>query len=129
MTGALAPGVKEERRMESRLLGKSRPEVRLGPGDSQEFSVVIALVTGLLHLLEALFLVPFESKNDRPRLRKHFGVLYGGCVVERICVHHRDPLDHSQGVAREDTRLVEPGPPIEVGRLDDERIALPTAAG
>src|ERR1700730_1978844 len=111
------------------LLWKSRPQVRLGPGDTQEFSVVIALVTGLLHLLEALFLVPFESKNDGPQSREHLGVLHGGCVVERVSVQHREPLDHSQAVAREDPRLVEPGPPVEVGRLDDERIALPASAG
>src|ERR1700732_1117578 len=57
------------------LLRKSWAHVRLGPVDTQEFSVVLAPVTPLFHLLEALFRVSLESEHERPRLREHVRIL------------------------------------------------------
>ena len=89
---------------------------------------MIALVARLLHLLVTFFLDAFERPNHRPRSRIDLRIVHRGLIVDRVDIDHRQTLDDSHGVAVKLPFRIEPGPAVEIGRLDDQRIPLPVAA-
>src|SRR5262245_16046838 len=83
--------------------------------------------------LEQRVLRALHRNLDRPGTGEHGRVLDASLIQERVCVGSREPLDHAEVLVAqaaevlhaEAALLVE----LEVGGLDDERIALPSAAG
>ena len=51
----------------------------------------------------------------------------GRLVLNRVCVDRRESLDDALGVADDLAHFVQPRLPIQVRRVDDERIAFPAA--
>src|SRR5688500_3006873 len=85
---------------------------------------VIPLVTGVLeHLLRAIDVRQRHGIGPWPR--PHRGVFEGDAPLERVRRHWREPLDHADVLAAALRCAVGP----EVRRLDDERVAVPPAAG
>src|SRR5215469_1543585 len=74
--------------------------------------------------LSVLLQPPIERHADLPRPRKHLRVLDGGLIVEGIGGQGCVALDHVQGVAVKIAGSVKPGPVVQAGYVDHERIPL-----
>jgi xylan 1,4-beta-xylosidase len=70
----------------------------------------------------------FQRKAELDRLHEHGGVRDGGLVQNRVAIDQRESLEHVLVLVDEVARHVQPGPAVEVADVDDERVALPTAA-
>ena len=74
-----------------------------------------------------VFLIAYQGESQRPGSRVHLRIFESGFVVDRVGVDEREAFDHMQGVATKMTQQVEPGPAIEIGHIDHQRVALPVA--
>src|SRR5262245_47854084 len=78
---------------------------------------------------EVRFGVPVEHEVDGPRPREYLRVLDRGRIADVIAIGERVALDDVQRVAVEVADAIEPRLFVEVVGVDDQRVAVPLAAG
>src|SRR5262245_28638959 len=108
-------------------LWKPRSVVHQETGEEEVRRVLIALEATFLHLFVPFFPITLQRHHDRPRLRRHFRIVDGGCKMDRVCIDQGQALGHSQAVAEKIPSAAEPGQAVEIRRLDHEGVALPAA--
>ena len=74
-----------------------------------------------------LFDSTIDGHTHVPRSHENIRILDRHLIRERIRATSRKPLHHMQGVAVKVSSSVEPGHPIEAGRVNDQRVTLPVA--
>src|SRR2546427_12375067 len=73
--------------------------------------------------------MPVKDHADFPRPREHLRILDGHLIINVVCADRRKALDQMHLLSMKVSRLVEPCVRIEMDDIDDERVALPPAAG
>src|ERR1700726_539280 len=91
--------------------------------------VIIALMAGVLE--QPVREVLLERIRDAPGPGPCFRVVDRHFIQQRLRIGAREALDNPKRVARRNVAAVTPGAElaIEVRRFDDQRIAVPAAAG
>src|SRR5258705_10554244 len=92
----------------------------------EDFRILVALVTGELPEL----VIRQSSLRDAhgPGTREHRRVRDRRLIVQRVRVDEDEPLDDVRVLAVEIANYVETCFRVEVGRIDDQRVAFPVAA-
>src|SRR5216684_6511881 len=78
--------------------------------------------------LKILLLVTIEEHAHLPWSREHLRILDQRFVSQVVRSSWRVAFNHVQGVTVEISGPVEPGPVVEIGHIDHQRISFPTAA-
>src|SRR5437762_2979031 len=78
---------------------------------------------------EVLLCMAVEDHAHLPRPREDFRILDGRLVIDVIRIAERIALDDVQRVTVEVPGTIEPGLVVEIGHVDDERVAIPASAG
>ena len=98
------------------------------PGAEQMPGVTFPLVARLfVHLITRIRRSP-DRKHHRPRSRVDGGILDACFVMDRIGIDHREALNHTDGLAREVPRLVQPRFPRLIRDVDNQGVAIPPGA-
>ena len=87
--------------------------------------LVFKRVTFVLEQLHVLVFVAIKDHAHAPRSAEHLRVLYGYIVGDVVGVDQRETFDQVQLLAVKIAGAIEPCLVVEMGRVDDERIALP----
>src|SRR3989442_12067184 len=89
---------------------------------------IVKHVALVLKELEILFLMTIKDHAHLPGSRKHLRILDRDFVADVVGVHGDVTFDHMQLIAMEIPGPVKPGLFVEIDRVDDQRISLPSTA-
>src|SRR5688572_18635517 len=89
--------------------------------------VLLALVTGVFEYLVVFLFVAVDGIGHLPRAGKDRRVFERDLVVDAIGADQRPAFHDVQRVAMEASMRVDPRPVVEVGDVDNQRVAFPAS--